>query len=227
MLKLRNNKGIALVTSLLFTLISLGIIMALLAIVTQGTRVSGAGKAYKTAIEAGYGAVDVVSLDILPAMYKGDFDSTYNSNLATAINLTINNMSYPLNFPDNTLVSCFNQKFGSSTSLWTACGAQASSSVPKESPDMVFNLKALNDSVGFKVYTKIADTRCGGDAAAGQPCSNSDTSGVDYLDAGSGVTSSSGTVTPQHRPAYYRIEVQSERAVNPNEKSQLSVLYAY
>ena len=229
MLKFRNNKGIALVTSLLFTLISLGIIMALLAIVTQGTRVSGASKAYKTAIEAGYGAVDVVSRDILPAMFKGDFNDVYYDELEDAINLTIDpaNFEYPLNFPDNLLTKCFNQKFGSSTSLWAACSAQATNPVPNESPDMVFNLKALNDSVGFKVYTKIADTRCGGDAAAGQPCSNSDTSGIDYLDAGSGVTSSSGTVTPQHRPAYYRIEVQSERAVNPNEKSQLSVLYAY
>ena len=94
---------------------------------------------------------------------------------------------------------------------------------------MTFNLKATNDSVGFNVYAKITDTRCGGNTAAvpPQPCSNSDTSGVDYLDAGGGVASSSGAVTPQHRPAYFRIEVQSERAVNPNEKSQLSVLYAY
>ena len=215
MLILRNNKGIALVTSLLFTLISLGIIMALLTTVSQGTRVSGASKSYKTAIEAGYGAVDVVSRDIFPAIFKGTFDSNYKGNLATAIGLA---------FP---LEACFNQKVGSSTSLWTACTGQPTTLVPKQSSDMTFNLKATGDPVGFKVYAKITDTRCGGDTAAGQPCTNSDTTGVDYLDAGSGVTSSSGSVTPQHRPAYFRIEVQSERAVNPNEKSQLSVLYAY
>lgn len=214
MLKLRNNKGIALVTSLLFTLISLGIIMALLTIVLQGTRVSAASKAYRTATEAGYGAVEVVSRDILPAIFRGTFDSTYKANLAGAIDLA---------FP---LEACFNEKARSSTSLWTACTGQPTSLVPKESPDMTFNLKATNDTVGFNVYAKITDTRCGSDTA-GQPCSNSDTTGVDYLDAGSGVTSSSGSVTPQHRPAYYRIEVQSERAVNPNEKSQLSVLYGY
>lgn len=213
---LTNRKGIALITALLFTLISLAIILALLTIVTQGTRVSGAGKSYSTATEAGYGAVDMVSRDILPAIFKGTFDATYKANLATAVGL-----SFPLE-------ACFTQKLGAPTSLWTACTTgQPSSFEPTRSPDMVFNLKAKNDPVGFKVYAKIADTRCGGDTTAGEPCSNSDNTGVDYLDAGSGVTSSSGSVTPQHRPAYYRIEVQSERAVNPNEKSQLSVLYAY
>lgn len=223
MLKLKNNKGIALVTSLLFTLICLGIIMALLTIVTQGTRVSAANKSYKSSIQAGYGAVEVVTRDIFPAIYRGAFDSTYKDSLTAAINLAINNMSFPV----STLTTdCFNQKINSSTALWT-CAAQATSPVATLSPDMTFKLKAINDPAGFNVYTKIIDTRCGGDAAAGQPCSNSDSSGIDYLDAGSGVASSSGTVTPQHRPAYFRIEVQGERAVNPNEKSHLSVLYAY
>jgi hypothetical protein len=217
MLKLCNNKGIALVTSLLFTLISLGIVMALLTIVTQGTRVSGANKSYKTAIDAGYGAVDIVTRDILPSIFSGNYDDIYRGHLADAISLSL---AYPLG-------ACFTQKVGSSTPLWTACSGQPTSSLPKQSTDLTFNLKATNDPVGYKVYTKITDTRCGGDTAAGQPCSNSDTSGIDYLDAGSGVASSSGSVTPQHRPAYYRIEVQSERASNPKEKSQLSVLYAY
>jgi hypothetical protein len=215
MTTIRDNKGIALITALLFMLISLAIIMALLTIVTQGTRVSGASKSYSTATEAGYGAVDMVSRDILPAILKGAFDATYKANMTTAVGL-----SFPLE-------TCFNQKLGKPTALWTACSGQSTSFDPTQSPDMVFNLKATNDPVGFKVVAKIADTRCGGDTTAGEPCSNSDTTGVDYLDAGSGVTSSSGSVTPQHRPAYYRIEVQSERAVNPNEKSQLSVLYGY
>lgn len=216
MAAMHNNKGIALITALLFTLISLAIILALLTIVTQGTRVSAAGKSYSSATEAGYGVVDMVSRDILPAIFRGTFDAAYKANLATAVNL-----SFPLE-------ACFTQKLGAPTSLWTNCTTgQPSSLDPTQSADMIFNLKATNDPVGFKVYAKISDTRCGGDTTTGDPCSNSDNSGVDYLDAGSGVTSSSGAVTPQHRPAYYRIEVQSERAVNPNEKSQLSVLYAY
>ncbi|MDD2539843.1 MAG: pilus assembly protein PilX [Desulfuromonadaceae bacterium] len=219
MASLHNNKGIALITALLFTLISLGMIMALLSIVVQGTRVSAANKAYKSANEAGYGAIDVVSRDILPAIFNGTFDLAYKQNLTDAIGLD-------LAFPQDALDACFKEKVGSSTTSWASCTAQSKTSLPKESPDMTFNLKATNSSVGFKVYAKIIDTRCGSDMA-GQPCSNSDTTGVDYLEAGSGVTSATGSVTPQHLPAYYRIEVQSERAVNPNEKSQLSVLYAY
>jgi len=212
---LNNNKGIALITSLLFALLCLGFIMAMLTIVTQGTRASGASKSYKTAIEAGYGAIDVISRDILPAKFVGTFDSAYKADLSTAISLA---------FPSE---SCFEQKVGSSPASWTSCSGQATSPLSTQSPDMTFNLKSTRDPVGYNVYAKITDTRCGGDTAAGQPCSNSDNSGVDYLDTGSGVTASSGAVTPQHRPAYYRIEVQSERAINPKEKAQLSVLYAY
>jgi len=227
MATLRDNKGIALVTALLFTLISLGIIMALLTIVIQGTRVSAANKSYNSAIEASYGAIDVVSRDIMPAILKGTFGEspyTYKSNMVSAISLAF--MS-PADYPASQ--GCFGQKIGSSTALWdpAVCTGQPTSPVATQSYDMTFNLKATNDPVGFKVYTKITDTRCGGDTAVGQPCTNSDGSGIDYLDAGGGVTSSAGTVTPQHRPAYYRIEVQGERAVNPKEKSQLSVLYAY
>lgn len=208
-----NNKGIALLTALMFTLISLAIIMALLTIVSQGTRVSGANKSYSTATEAGHGAVEMISLDILPKILGGTFDAIYKQNLADAVNL-----SFPLE-------TCFIQKIGTQTSLWTACTTGLPKSLdPTQSTDMIFNLKAKNDPVGYKVYAKIIDTRCGGDPT--NSCSNSDSSGIDYLDTG-GVTASSGAVTPQHRPAYYRIEVQSERAVNPNEKSQLSVLYAY
>lgn len=217
MVTLRDNKGIALVTALLFTLISLGIVMALLTIVIQGTRVSAANKSYKTATEAGYGAVDLISRDILPSIFKGTFDTAYKTSMVNAVS-----MAFPIE-------ACFNQKVSSSTALWdpTVCTGQPTSLIAAQSYDMTFNMKATNDPVGFKVYTKIIDTRCGGDTAAGQPCTNSDASGIDYLDSGGGVTSSSGTVTPMHRPAYYRIELQSERAVNPKEKAQMSVLYAY
>ena len=222
MVTIHNNKGIALVTSLLFTLISLGIIMALLTIVIQGTKVSAANKSYKTAIQAGYGAVEVVTRDILPTAFTGiPLDAAYKLNLATAISLA---------FP---IEDCFNQKVQYSTlkpdgtTNWLACTGSPTTSNPTQSSDMEFNLRATNDSAGFRVYSKITDSRCGGDTSLGQPCSNSDTSGVDYLDAGSGVASSSGSVTPQHRPAYFRIEVQSERALNPKEKAQLSVLYGF
>lgn len=213
---LHNNNGIALVTSLLFTLISLGIVMALLTIVLQGTRLSGANKAYRSATEASYGAVDFIAKDLIPAIFTDKFDLAYKEAMLDAIN-----MEFPLE-------ACFNEKITKSTSEWSACTGSPTTPVATESPDITFNLKAdLGDAIdpaGYLVHAKIVDTRCGGDAT--QPCTNSDTSGIDYLDAGGGVASASGAVTPQHRPAYYRIEVQSEKT-NTQQKSQLSVLYAY
>lgn len=211
---LRNNNGIALVTSLLFTLISLGIVMALLTIVLQGTRMSSAHKTYRNATEASYGAVDYLTKDLIPTILTGKFDGPYQTAMTTAIDM-------------NALTPCFNEKVTLPTSQWTACTGSPTTPVATQSPDITFNLKSTRDPEGYQVYAKIVDTRCGGDTTASQPCSNSDTSGVDYLDAGGGVASASGAVTPQHRPAYYRLEVQSERAVNPQQKSQLSVLYAY
>ncbi len=215
MKKINNDNGIALVTALMFTLISLGVIMMLLAIVSQGTRVSGASKRYKNAVEAGYGGLDVLTRDILPTKFSGSLDATYKTNLANAIALA---------FPQE---ACFTEKLEKSTASWSSACSNSSTLLATQSPDMTFTLKASNDTTGFKVYAKIVDSRCGGDAALGQPCTNSDTSGIDYLDAGGGVTSATGMVTPQHRPAYFRIEIQSERAANPIEKGQLSILYGY
>lgn len=218
MSRLRNENGIALVTALLFTLISLGIMMALLAIVIQGTQVSAANKTYKNATEAGYGAIDLVTKDVFPALLSSAFTDAYRDNLIDKLTMNLASTQ-----------TCLNQKmnFSTSSANWSSCSAQSTTPLPTEAPDLTFTLKAANDPLGFKIFAKIIDTKCGGDTAAGQPCSNSDSSGIDYLDAGGGVTAGSGAVTPQHKPAYFRVEVQSERAVRPAEKAQLSVLYAY
>lgn len=217
---LNNEKGIALITALLFTLLSLGIVMTLLYMVTLGTKVTGAEKRYKTALEASYGATELLSKDILPSIFK---NYTTAASIAT---VPANYYGVSLGIPDS---SCLAQKTQKPTSQWntTLCTNSTKTATPNESPDMTFNLKAANDATGYNVYTKIVDTRCGGDPTKGQVCSNSDSSGIDYLDGGGGVTSGGGVVQPQPRPAYYKIEIQGERASNPIEKSKLSVLYAY
>ena len=88
---------------------------------------------------------------------------------------------------------------------------------PKAKPDMTFILRASEQTPNFKVYTKLVDTTPG----------NSDLSGFELLDSGAGVVGSSSGVSPKHIPALYRVEVQGERETNPQEKAQLSVLYAY
>lgn len=211
--KLQNESGIALVTALCFTLISLGIVMMLLYIVTQGTKVTAANKRYKTALEASYGGVELLQKDIIPRMMN--FTSAGS----------IQGLSLPGLMSSITNADCIYQKLNKT--LWdsTKCDATTKTGIASVSPDMTFNLKATNDTQGYNIYTKIVDTRCGGTAS--DPCSNSDpdSKGIDYLDKGG--TGSVGENTTVRRPAYYRIEVKGERASNPREKSELTVLYSY
>jgi len=69
----------------------------------------------------------------------------------------------------------------------------------------------------YAVYTQIVSTIPG----------NSDMTGVEMLDGGSGVTGGSSGVAPMHIPFMYSIEVQGEKETNPIENSRLSVLYAF
>lgn len=218
----KNNKGIALITALMFTLLSLGIVMLLMYMVTQGTRMTGAQKRYKTAVEASFGAADLVAKDIVPQMFTRYSTATSLAGLAT--NFSSLSMAVPA-------ANCLQQKRTLPTSSWDTgvCSAPTRTTDPNISPDMTFSLPATTGLTGYTVYTKIIDTRCGGDTTIGQPCTNSseNPTGTEGLSAGSGVTSSSGPITPQHLPAYYRIDVQVERTLNPKERSALSLLYAY
>lgn len=211
---IRNPKGIALITTLMFTLISMGFIMMLLYTVTQSTITSGAAKRYQNAREASFGGMEVIAKEIIPNMFAGYSTSKIIGDY-NASNL------------DMSMSSCFKSKLFNSTGNWSGCGANSTSTLAEQSPDVTFTLKSTSDNVGFTVYSKIVDTTCGGNTLIGQTCSNSDPSGIDYLDVGGGVTNAAGTVTPQHLPAYYRIEITGQRKQNPSERSRLSLLYMY
>ena len=202
---LRNERGVALVTALLLTLVALAIVMAVLYFVMQGTQLSAAHKRYKTALEASHGGVEVFTKEIIPYV----FDNTTTGGLANKFGGI--NLQVPVSN------ACFQQKLNQPTSKWTACNAGSKGLDPKSSPDMTFRLNGLPTQPGFNVFTKIVDTTPG----------NSDLSGFALLDGGSGVTGTSSGVSPKHIPALYRIEVEGERETNPQEKAQLSVLYAY
>ena len=58
---LRNEKGIALVMVLIFSLIGLAIVSAMLFMLTQGTRISGSLKIYKSGDEAGLGGTFTIA----------------------------------------------------------------------------------------------------------------------------------------------------------------------
>jgi hypothetical protein len=210
MKNVKNEQGVALVTALLLTLISLAIVMAALYFIGQQTELSAAGKRYRNSLEAAHGGgPQVFAREIMPRILA---ESTLTlAQLETdyaSIGLSMSGVS----------LACLRQKVTEDTKNWTSCSADNKTSETRVSPDAKFVLKGLPMAPGFVVYSKIVDTQKG----------NSDTTGFsDYLDAAAGVASSSSIVTPKHIPAVFRIEVRGERQLKANEHAGLTVLYAF
>jgi len=201
---LKNNEGIALVTSLMLTLISLTIVMAVLYMVTLSVHQSGQLKKYRTALDASYGGSEIMVSDILPVVLQN-----YSS---TSLVGTVEGTFSGVNLAVVTTQKCLQSKLTKNTSGWsTDCDT---SMEPKKSPDMSFTLQAASGNP-FIVYSKIVSTVVG----------NSDTGGLQL--EGAGVAESSSLLTPQHFPYIYTMEVQGERQNNPTTKANIEVLYAY
>lgn len=204
---LRSQDGIALVTSLLLTLISLTIVMALMYMMTFGTKASGQFKRYKTALDASYGGTEIFTKDILPMVMRNYSSSSLVSDLVSsttgfgAIGLQV-----------NTTQNCLQNKLTKTTTNWpVACD---SSPFASKNPDMSFNLQASSGNP-YTVYSKIVDTTVG----------NSDVSGLQL--EGSGVAEGSSVLTPQHFPYVYRVEIQGQNKNNQSAQANVEVLYAY
>ncbi|WP_306535246.1 pilus assembly protein PilX [Geobacter sp.] len=218
----RNERGVALVTALMLTLISLAIVLALLYIVTQGTKVSAARKNYANSLDASYGGVEVVTKDFLPYLFANISSSTKMSQLQSAF--SGNDLQF--------LVSddCLKQKLTLPVSQWTACSSQEKSealSFIKGAPDLRFSLQGLSAQPGFTVYSKIVDTSPGNSDPSSQV-----TDEPEWFITGAGAAynpdaGGSGGVKVKHVPGIYKIEVQGERSAVSEEKANLSVLYAY
>ena len=207
---LHDKKGIALVTSLMMTLMSMVIIMALLYVITGSTQRSGAAKRYRSALEAANGGAEVVVKDMMPYLMN-QFQSYTSSQVINNFKTDFTSVGFVE--VNTTSADCLKAKMYQNTASWpSACSATFN---PKTQPDVTMTLQATS-STPFNVYTKIVDTIVG----------NSDTSGS-RLEDGGGVAYSSAGITPQHFPYVYRVEVQGERQTNAVEKSNISVLYAY
>ncbi|QXE91478.1 pilus assembly PilX N-terminal domain-containing protein [Geomonas subterranea] len=213
MKKLKNEEGVALVTALMFTLICLGIVAALMQMLLLQTKVSAVEKNYRNSLEAAYGGTELVTREFIPKLFTnystgiGPLLTAYGSgtgfsNLGLVVNQGLGNRGG------------LEIKLRNATSDW---GTLSKTLDAKDAPDLQFLLKGTGSNGNFRIYAKIVDTVPG----------NSDTTGVDYLDSGVGVAGVGSGISPKHNPALYSVEVRGERAVNPKEKAQLSVLYAF
>jgi len=206
---LNNDKGIALVTSLMLTLLTLTISMVMLYMVLQSTQMSGAHKRYVNALDAATGGVDIVTMDALPYLLSFAVDSN-GTALIDRLNASMN---LTASLGPGVTDACLQEKLTSK--VWTSCGTASSNINPKDAPDITFTLQSQlsNAPAGFKVYTKIVSTTPGSTDMSGRNLEGQSTTGAPPGDVGA--------------PYLYRIEVSSEKVTNPSERANLSVLYAY
>lgn len=226
---LHNEKGIALVTSLMFTVLSLIMTMALLYMVTASIRTSGAIKIYRTSYDALGGGSDIMLKDLISATFA--FHDYSVAHPGTSFPTYMKD-TYMVNLNSPDISACLRTKLTSPKSIWpTGC---IDANKIENSSDVSFDLNSVTGQP-FVVYSKIVDTMERKftvlDSYSGVKTSrtitmagNSDTSSF-ALEAAS-VTDGSGVAVP-HYPYMYRIEIQAQRKQNPNEKSKLSVQYAY
>jgi cysteine sulfinate desulfinase/cysteine desulfurase-like protein len=207
MKRVDNEQGVALVTSLLLTLISLAITMALLTFILAGTRMSASQKRYHNALSAAYGGIEVSTRDLIPKVFNG-FSSNSLTTSFSNINLAVHSSN-----------ACLQQKLFLRSSEWNACGDLSAATKPDAAvaPDVRFTLQGVNNQSDFNIAAKIVDTVPG----------NSDPSGTEMLDAGMAVAGTSPGVSPMHLPSLITIEVEGTQGSKPQEKADLSVLYAY
>ncbi|MEI6208316.1 MAG: hypothetical protein WCP20_16165 [Desulfuromonadales bacterium] len=227
-----NENGIALITSLMFTVITLVITMSLLYMVTSSIKTSGALKRYRTTTEAAYGGTDIVVKDLISASFAFHDLSSASNPYSTYMTNRFASSAYAATFSN-----CLRAKLTTPKSQWIA-----------QCPDATLNAKTgtdisfvLNSASGtpFTVYSKIVDTMerkftvveayssASGPAKRARvvtSAGNSDTSSLG-LEGGS-TTDGSGVSVP-HYPYMYRIEIQAERKQNAAENAKISVQYAY
>ncbi len=194
----KNEKGIALVTVLVMSAIALAVMAQLIYFVTQGTRISGMEKRYKTALEAGMGSADV-TYELMGA--RGDPGIPLDNFLITA-------PAACLTAKLNTLTSAAN---------WAGCNdynKATSLTINPDDPDsydMTFSLGI--DPLRYNVYSKIADTVEGNSAAD---------SGLIIT----GVLNP-GEIEVMSVAYLYTVEINAQNSTNAAERAKLSILYQY
>lgn len=204
---LRDEKGVAMVTALMLTMLALVISMTLLYSVIMGTKISASQKRYRTALAAAHGGLELFTQELIPRLFESD---TTLGSLQSDFSLI--NLQLPQ-------YACLQQKLNNPTSQWSACTGPQLTAEPGQAPDVTFRLSGDRvNTPGYNVSTKIVDTVPG----------NTDRSGYDLLDPGYAVAGSDQVIHPQHVPSIYNIAVQGVmEGASSREKARLSVLFAY
>ena len=216
---LRNEKAIALVTVLVIVLISSIVVSIIYYLIQKSTEVSGIEKRYQTAREASLGAIEVFTKEIIPhAMSDTTLTTTSSLALTNAVGVFASGLNAQVAKGSGVTDACFANKLLKNDNQWTSasCTADNTSRDPSVAPDVVFTLKGDDGKQNYRVNAKIVRTITG----------NSDRSGI-ALEGLGVVQTGTGMIVPQHFPYMYWLEIQGQKVINPQERANFEVLYAY
>ena len=131
-----NEKGVALLTTLMLMVLGFGVVTTLLYLVTQGTRTTRLEQGYATALDAAKGGADIIINMMENELFSAPaLASTVSSN-----------------------ASCLEEKLTNPTSddnssaNWPSCTGQPTSSDPQTDPDLTLTL------ANRQVFVKIIHT---------------------------------------------------------------------
>ncbi|SMC19484.1 hypothetical protein SAMN02746041_00691 [Desulfacinum hydrothermale DSM 13146] len=130
--RLADQSGIALVTTLMLMLLGMGLVALLLFSTTTGTKVSRMEGTYTTCLEAAKGGAEAII-----SMFLNDLQTP-----DSILNATVSSGS-----------ACLKDKMEKATTAWASCGSHATDLDPDLEPDITFNLAS------YDVRIKIVDTR--------------------------------------------------------------------
>ncbi|MEZ0329750.1 MAG: pilus assembly PilX N-terminal domain-containing protein [Dissulfuribacterales bacterium] len=198
-----NERGVALVTTLILALIGMLMVSSLIYMVQSGIWSSGSRKNYQLALEAAHGGLNILTKDAVQAGIQGSALSAVGNYGGLLTGATTD--------------ACFQQKLTQTTSStnWSSCNL-TDLTTPTFNPDVVFTFTFPAPQPNMVVNAKIVNTGRG----------NSSTS-QNVLETGGVESNNSGTVMPQHIPYLYETEVLAQSATNPRERAWLSAIYAY
>lgn len=208
---IKSEKGAALLIVMIFSAIALGMMAGLIYMITSGTQISGMGRRYKIALDAGMGGAEV-SYQLIAA--RGNpLDAALTGPLSLAITTPsgVGGCS-TLGTTACTAIGAYTglaTKLNLPTSCWSGCNSSiAIDPITPTSYDMTFVLGS------YTVFGKIVDTAVGN-------------SGTDEGLLKDGTVNASGEITPMSLPYLYTVEIDAEGTANPSERAKLSVLYRY
>ena len=131
-----NEKGVALLTTLMLMVLGFGVVTTLLYMVTQGTKTTRLEQEYATALDAAKGGTDI----IINMMENELFSAPA---LASAVGANVDCLTEKLTNPTTD---------DNSSANWPSCTGQPTSSDPEAVPDLTLTL------ANHQVFVKVIHT---------------------------------------------------------------------